>query len=89
MNQSNITESLNRIEAVIGELKSDRGELKSASWQLADASKKFVEQPNLKSAKVFLHELDGESRTVPTIRAAAWTTVTVTIVTILSDDQGN
>ena len=91
MMDANLESRLKRIEAAIGDLKAEKStkeQVKKTNQMLADASKKFMEKPNVKSAKVFLSELESSTKLAPQQTALAWTTVTVTIVTILSDDQG-
>ena len=88
MSEADLTKRLDRIEKAMGELSSNPGNLKGVNSALSKASKKFVANPSLESAQTFLNELDVVSKRAPTARAAAWTTVTVTVVTILSDDQG-
>lgn len=89
---ANLEARLERIEAAIGDLKTEKStkeQLDYANRKVADASKKFMEKPNLESAKVFLNELDSSTKLAPPRTGLAWTTVTITIVTILSDDQGD
>ena len=87
----NLEKRLKRIEAAIGDLKTEKSaneQVRKTNRLLSDASKKFIEKPNLKSAQVFLTELESSTKLAPSTTKLAWTTVTVTIVTILSDDQG-
>ena len=91
MSDTKLEARLARIESAIGDLKPDKltaKQLQSVNKKVAAASKKFVNKPSLESAKVFLTELDTSAKLAPSQTGLAWTTVTVTVVTILSDDQG-
>ena len=90
-NEKNIEERLKRLEAAMGDLKKPKAaavsaEQKAATKSMKKASETFLKKPSLDSAKVFLNELETSSRRAPV--GLAWTTITVTIVTIMSDDQG-
>lgn len=91
MSDAKLEARLKRIETAIGDLKTEtltKEQIKSENRKLTAASKKFIAKPNLESAKVFLNELDSSTKLAQNRTNVAWTTVTVTIVTILSDDQG-
>lgn len=89
MSADNIEERLTRIESELTTLKNKEEGLRDlrdlSSKMVVEASRKFLTDPNLKSANVFLDELETASRSVPP-RLGFWT-ITITIVTILSDDQ--
>lgn len=89
--QDNLEKRLARLEAELKTLKTDDPALKEkrdkASKDIVKFSKKFLADPNRKSANVFLDELEKVSARVPT--RLGWWTITVTILTILDDDQAD
>lgn len=88
-NDVDISERLARLESEMASLKKRAGASgPRVSNELIETSKQFVKTPTIKSAQTFLSELDKASVVGSRIQLGIWT-VTITVVTILSDDHGD
>ena len=91
MPDSDIKKRLERLEKEMKTIKFESGlssKSEDAKVEVKKMSKKFLQEQNLDSAQNFLKALDKASSTKPGDVSVAWTTITVTVLTFMSDDHG-